>query len=304
MLTIVPTFTCSPSYEELRDRARHALDGGRLEEALRLYDEALEVSRQDGDQNLIDLAFCNRSSVMINLGRQDEVMSGLRQILMHNAEPESCFIAAYNLSRAHVRDKAYKKGLFYARIARDRSETLGRRDWLCSSYNQIANCLMDESYFVDAAAEYRRALELEDDQQSLLHASLIANLGYCQMMMGDLKQGFSCAYQALRRFRQIGTELYEVWSHLDLCYGYLELGRYERARRHGQRALVLAEASGDPDRIKNSLFLLGDAERALGNNEVAYQHFDHLQHRFYPDSPEVAGLMTVVGMRQVVNLRA
>lgn len=304
MLTIVPTFTCSPSYEELRDRARRALDAGRLEESLRLYDEALEVSRQEGNPNLIDLAYCNRSSVMINLGRQDEVLSGLRQILMHNADPESCFIAAYNLSRAHVRDKAYKKGLFYARIARDRAETLERQDWLCSSFNQIANCLMDESYFEEAAAEYRRALELEEDSDSLLYASLTANLGYCLMMMGDLKQGFSCSYKAFRRFRKVGNELYEVWSHLDLCYGYLELGRYERARRHGERALAIAESSGDPDRIKNALFLLGDVERALGHDAAAYEHFSHLQHRFYPDAPEVAGLMAVVGMRQVVNLRA
>ncbi len=304
MLTIVPTFTCGPSYEVLRDRARRALDAGRLEEALRLYEEAYEVTRKDGDQNLIDLAFCNCSSVMINLGRQDEVLSGLRKILMHNGDPESCFIAAYNLSRAHVRDKAYKKGLFYARIARDRAETLERQDWLCSSYNQIANCLMDESYFEEAANEYRRALELEGDPSTLLYASLTANLGYCLMMMGDLKQGMSCTYKAFRRFRRVGSELYEVWSHLDLCYAYLELGRFERARRHGKRALAIAESSGDPDRVKNSLFLLGDVERALGNEVTAYEHFTHLQQRFYPDSPEVAGLMTVVGMRQVVNLRA
>lgn len=304
MLTIVPTFTCSPSYEELRDRAHRALDSGRLEEALRLFEGALDVSRDGGDQHLIDLAFCNYSSVMINLGRQTEVLSGLRQILMHNADPESCFIAAYNLSRAHVRDKSYKKGLFYARIARDRAETLERRDWSCSSHNQIANCLMDESYFEQAAAEYRHALSLEEDKDPLLNASLTANLGYCLMMMGDLEQGFSCTYRAFRQFRRMGAELYEVWSHLDLCYGYLELGRYERARRHGQEALRIAEASGDPDRIKNALFLLGDVERALGNEESAYEHFSELQHRFYPEAPEVAGLMTVVGMRQVVNLRA
>lgn len=295
-----------PSFEQLRDRSREATEAGRFDEALRLLDRALEVAREEGDDDLVDLAICNRSSVLISLARQDEVKSPLREILMRNRDADNCFLAAYNLSRAQVRDKAYKKGLFYARIARDRALALDRPDWLCSSHNQIGNCLMDESYFEEAAVEYRRALALEPDERSPRHVLLTVNLGNCIMMLGDLERGMEYSFRALRRLRHLGSDHYEieVWARLDLTYAYLELGRPQRARRHGLRALELAEASGDPDRIKNSLFLLGETERVAGNGEVAHQHFRHLQRRFFPQSPQIVDLMVAVEMRQVVNLRA
>lgn len=299
-----PSVHACPSFEQLRDRGREAMEAGRLEESLRLFERAEEVARHEGEQVLIDLAFCNRSAVLINLGRQDEVAAPLRDILMRNRDAGNCFIAAYNLSRAHSRDKAYKKALFYARIARDRALALDRSDWLCSSHNQIANGLMDESYFEEAAVEYRRALALEPDESSLRHASLVGNLGYCLMMTGDFDRGLRCTIRAKRRFRALGAELYLVYSHLDLCYAHLELERWRDARRHALTAHRLAEASGDPDRIKSALFLLGETERAVGDVESAHQHFTQLQRRFYPESPQIADLMVAVEMRQVVNLRA
>lgn len=298
-----PASSLCPTFEQLRDRGRDALDAGRLDEALELLDRASEIAHQRDDEHLIDLAYANRSSVLINLGRQNEVMTRLRAILMRNRNAENCFLAAYNLSRAHVRNKAYKKGLFYARIARDRAESLDRTDWMCSSHNQIGNCLMDESYFEEAAGEYRLALDLEADPKSLLHASLITNLGYCHMMLGDLEKGFQCAFQSLRRLRRLGAELYLVWPHLDLCYAYLESGRYRRAYQHGYQALTLAERIGDPDRIKTALFLLGETEREAGDTQGAVETFSHLQTRFYPEAPEIVSLMAAIEMRQVVNLR-
>ena len=299
-----PAIHACPTFAQLRDRGRDAMEAGRLEEALRLFERAEEVARHEKDDTLVDLAFCNRSAALIHLGRQEEVKATLRGILMRNQDGENCFIAAYNLSRAHTRDKASKKALFYARIARDRALALDRSDWLCSSHNQIANCLMDESYFDEAAVEYERALALETDESSLLHASLVTNLGYCHMMLGRLKDGIRCAFRALRRMRQLGAELYEVWPHLDLCYAYLELGRWRRAQQHGLAALQLAERAGDPDRVKTCLFLLGETARVAGDTATAHETFTDLQRRFYPQSPEIVDLMVAVEMRQVVNLRA
>lgn len=306
MLTLVHpgTAAVSPTFEELRDQARELIDCGQLEKALAISDQALELARREGNDELVDSAVCNRSAVLITLGRQQEVMGGLRQILLRNRSAESCFLSAYSLSRAHVRDKQSKKGLFYARIARDRAEGLDRREWLAMSCNQVANCLTDESHFRAAAAEYRRALALLHDGRSITHAMLLANLGYCQMVMGRVKKGLSLSFQALRWFRYQGGRLYEVVPQLDLCYAYLELGRYDRARNHGLRGLALAEESGESDRVKVALYLLGDTERAAGNSALAYEYFSHLQQRFYPESPQLAELMIGLEMRQMVNLRA
>lgn len=292
------------SFEELRETGRRAVDAGRLREAFEIFDEALRLARAEGDQERIDLAFCNRSAVGITLGQGDAELAGLRTILLRNAYPESCFAAAYNLSRHYELTKGFKKGLFYGRVARDRARLLQRDDYLAKSYNQIGNCLLAESYFEVAATEYGSALGLLAEGDSVERATVLINLGYCRTMLGDLSEGFRLAFRSLRSLRRLGAHLYEAWPHLDLCYAYLETGRLERARRHGRQALAFAEKTGHPDLIKNALFLLGEVEQADGRSDVAYACFQRLQTEFYPESPRLASMMLAVDMRRMINLRA
>ncbi len=289
------------SYEQLRDEGRHAIEAGHLAEALEIFEQALERAHEREDENLADLAVCNRSAALIWLGRQQEVMSPLRQILVRNRNARTCALAAYNLSRAHELNKEHKKGLFYGRIARDRAIAIG---WLVAeSQNQIGNCLMHDSHFKQAAAEYRQALDLLSEEPTVLRALVAVNLGYCLMMQGDIRAGARLSFQSLRCFRRFGARLYEIWPHLDLCYAYLELGRIRRAREHGRLALAIAEENGETGRIKTALFLLGETERCAGDLEAAWEPLSRLQQDFYPESPQVVELMLAVGMRQVVNLR-
>ena len=281
-----------------------AIEEGRLAEALELCDRALAQARERDDDGLIDLATCNRSAALIALGREREVLPELRQILVRSSDPKTCSVAAYDLSRAHELIKEYKKGLFYGRIARDRALAAGREDLLVGSYNLIGNCLMSDSFFAEAAREYRRALELLPAERSVPRGLVMVNLAYCQMMLGRLRQGMGMSFRALRWFRHFGTRLYETWPHLDLCYAYLELGRLERARQHGLLALEVAEETGEAECLKNALFLLGETESTEGDLDAAYDYISRLQESFYPDSPQVVELMLQVGLRQVVNLRA
>ena len=292
------------SYDELKERGFRAAERGELSKALDYYEESLELARATGDQRLIDLAICNSSTVLITLGRQRETTAGLRQILMSGRCAKNSFLAAMNLSRAQVQDKAPKKALFYAQVARDRARAIGRSEWLVWSYNQLANCLVDESRFKEAVREYERALDLHGEDRSALRALLLLNLGYCFMMLGRMKDGMPLTFRALRWLRYLGARVYEVWPHLDLCYAYIELGRYDRAREHGLRALELAEETGEAARLKNALYLLGETERAAANPERAYEYFSRLQREFFPESPQLAELMVFVDARQIVNLRA
>ena len=299
-----PARTPARSYEELRNEGRKALEAGRLAEALELFQEALERAREREDENLVDRAVYNCSIALIALGRSREIVPELRQILVRNTGATICSMAAYNLSRAHETDKEYKKGLFYARIARDRAIAAGRDDLLVGSYNLIGNCLMADSFFAEAAEDYERALALLPEEVSAQRAMVLANLGYCLMNVDRLRPGMRLSFTALRWFRLCGARLYEVTPQLDLCYAYLELGRYRRAREHGLCALDLAEETGEVECIKNALFLLGDTERSAGDLDAAWGYFATLQRRYYPESPQVVEYMVRMGLRQVVNLRA
>jgi tetratricopeptide (TPR) repeat protein len=292
------------TFEELRSQGARAVEAGRFDEAADLFERALIEARQHGDERQVDLALCNRAAVAIELGRGEGELPRLREILMRNGDPFNCRIAAYNIARYYELVKSYKKALFYARIARERSEALGRRDWLASSHNLIGNTLLAESLVEQACVEYERALELMPEEPSVAHAMIFDNLGYCRILQGRHQEGYSLLYRSLAALRPAGIDCYEATVRLDLCFAHLETGRYLHARRHGIKALRLAEAGGDAVLIKNSLYLLGEVASLCGDPDGARSYFTRLQKGFFPDASYLPGFLLAVDVRNLVNLHA
>ncbi len=298
------------TFDRLRSLGHLALAKGRVEKALRLLERALEAARQAGDQEQIDLALCNRSSVAIALGSHSEVIGVLKPILLRSGRADVCFLAADGLSRAHENGKDFKKGLFYARTSLSYAERSRRADWVASSHNQTGNCLVGSSRFDLAIQAYEQAdLLLQGDhgrpESQVVKAGIQVNLGYCSMMTGHLRQGLGLSLGSLRAYRRLeAARVYAGWPHLDACYAYLELGRLDRARQHGRKALELAQETGLDSILKNALFLLGETEKAAGRYTDSHSYFARLQNRFYPESPQLLEVLSAIGMRQVVNLRA
>jgi len=291
-------------FEELRDRGAQAVEFGRLEEAESLFEKALAWAREHGDPRMVDLAVCNRAAISIDLGRGAGELPRLREILLRNADPVSCRSAAYNIARYYELSKSFKKALFYARIARDRSESLGRRDWLATSHNLIGNTLLAESFVEEACAQYELALELMPEEPSATRAGILCNLGYCRTLQGRHREAYRFLYESLRLLRSFHAERYEIATRLDLCFAHLETGRYRLARCQGIKAMRLAEKLGEGNSLKNALYLLGEVENLCGHTDAARTYFTRLQREFFPDASYLPGFLLAVDVRQLVNLHA
>ena len=301
---ILESATESPYFEELKNRWQREIELGRLQEAEAIIDTALDWARDHGDARHVDSAICARAAVAIHLGRGEEELSYLREILLRNADPGNCRLAAYNLSIYYQFIKNYKKSLFYARIAFDRSRHLDRLDWMASSHNQLGNALLGESFVEQACSEYEQALALMPDEVSIWRARILTNLGYCRVLQNRFQEGYSLLYESLRLARRFGSKLFELVPRLDLSFAHLETGRYRHAERQGRIALELAEELGQRDAIKNSLYLLGEAANLQGDIDTAYSLFARLQREFYPDSDYLPGFLLAVDVRKLVNLHA
>lgn len=291
-------------FESLRDLWQREIEAGRLEEADVLIRRALAWAREQGDPRLIDAAVCNLAAVGIHLGHGEAEISRLREILLRNSDPANCRLAAYNISIYYLFAKNYKKSLFYARIARDRSELIGRQDWLASSHNQLGNALLGESFVEDACREYEKALDLMPGEVSVWRAGVLDNLGYCRILQERYREGYSLLYQSLRMLRHLGSWRYEIMPRLDLCFAHLETGHYRHAWRHGLMALALAERADHRDAAKNALYLLGEAAVLAGADGRAYAWFHELQRRYYPAQSHLPDLLLSVDIRKLINLRA
>ncbi|HXO20973.1 MAG TPA: tetratricopeptide repeat protein [Thermoanaerobaculia bacterium] len=290
-------------FEDLRERGRQAVESGRLEEALALYQQSAEVAEAIGDPKLQDLALCNVAAAAISLGRGDGEVPRLREILLRNESIANCCLAAYNIARYYELTKDFKKSLFYARIARDRSEVLGRIDWIASSYNQIGNALLAESLIEEACRHYEKALAMYAEP-SIRRALMLDNLGYCRVLQSRFSDGYSLIYQSLAMLRRVGPRRYQLSPRLDLCFAHLETGRYEKARNHGRVALAIAEAAGDSDATKNALYLLGETANLLGDSFGARRYFSRLQQGFFPDQPYLPSFLLAIDVRKLINLKA
>lgn len=291
-------------FESLRQQSHQAARSGRLEEALALLDGVYDWVAGQDEPRLMDLWICDRAVVAIELGQGAKEIPRLREILLRNADPANCRVAAYNIARHYELSRDYKKALFYARIACDRSEILGRRDWLASSHNLIGNTLLAESFVDKAQEEYEKALELMPAEPSPARASILDNLGYCLVLQGRHPEGYACLYQSLRLLRQFRPSRYEISTRLDLCFAHLETGRFHHAERHGLAALRLAESINEPDSIKNALYLLGEAAHLRGDADGARRYFARLQTSFYPGESYLPNFLLAVDVRKLVNLHA
>jgi tetratricopeptide (TPR) repeat protein len=292
------------AFEELRSRGLRAIETGELEGAAENFAAALRLAGEQGEPKRIDLALCNWAAALIELGRGDGEISRLREVLLRNSDPVNCRMAAYDIARYYELKKNYKKALFYARITRDRSEILGRRDWLASSHNLIGNTLLAESFLEEACAEYEKALELFPPEPSPARGQILDNLGYCRILQRRYPEGYRLLYESLRLLRRFGARRHEISARLDLCFAHLETERYEHSRRQGLAALALAESLGDAGSVKNALYLLGEVANLNGDLETARGYFARLHRDFFPEAGYLPEFLLAVDIRRLVNLHA
>jgi tetratricopeptide (TPR) repeat protein len=291
-------------FEELNRRVYDAAETGRLEEALGIFDELLAWARRYGTTEQADRAFCNRAAVAVVLGRGESELLPLRTILLGSEDPVNCRLAAYNIARHYELTKNHQKALFYARIACERAEKLGRQDWVASSRNLIGNVLLAESFVDKAAKEFEAALELMPPETSVWRARILDNLGYCRILQHRFSEGYSLLYRSLAVLRRHRAERYLISTHLDLCFAHLETAHYRHARRHGETALRLAECMRESDALKNALYLLGECANLSGDVLGACRFFSRLQEEFFPEVSYLPGFLLAVDVRKLVNLHA
>lgn len=291
--------------EAFKDRWQRAIESGQLEAARQHIEQAEAWAGQHGDDRQRDYITCARAAVAIQLGHGAKELPRLREILMRGADANNCRLAAYHISLHYELVKSFKKSLFYARIALERAEALGRTDWLAASHNQIGNALLGESFVDQAYAEYERALALMgEDEPTVWRAHVLVNLGYCNVLLERHRSGYTYLYRGLRMLRRLKADRYLAGLLLDLCFAHLETGRYRYALRHATMALRLAEKTGHAEAVKNALFLIGQAANLCGDARGARDYFTRLHEDFFPRDKYLPGFLLAVDVRKMINLHA
>ncbi|MEO8382886.1 MAG: tetratricopeptide repeat protein [Acidobacteriota bacterium] len=283
--------------EELRQEARARLRRGDYEQALEVYDEALTLAEDEETRELISI---NKADAMIALERTGPEVLELPRVIMRRRQPRHVYLAAYALQYKHRLENDLKRALFYGQLALRTAEEAGEPSWRRIVLLELGNIYELDSQIGKAIDCFNESLAITEEsplqEKDLSHSYALENLGYCLLLQGDLDGGMKRIYEALELLHDpIGR----AEAYIDLCYGYLEKGQFEKALFYGQAGLDIAK---DPRQTRNAHYLLGEASYKSGDTEGADFHFSELS-KFYPQFRNLKHLLYAIDLRSMVNLK-
>jgi len=295
----------SERYLRLTQLAQRAFTHGRLDRALALFVAAEDEAKRLGDRELSDRAFCNRCVVLLELDRIDGAVGELKTVLMRARDPFTAWMAAYYTAQVYEAEGNIPRALAYARRASEQAGTCGDRRALFHSANQHGVFALKDSCFSEAAERFQAALELapEVGGDELGVSITRDNLGYCLMCVGQPAQGISLSSDAAAAIETIGARQYLAEIYQDLCYGALQMGRFDEARAWGEKALALAREYDNSTVSRNTLMLLADAAMDAEDEPATESYLQSLS-EFYPDFRGMKDFLRAFNVRDVINLKA
>jgi tetratricopeptide (TPR) repeat protein len=284
--------------EELRLAGLAKVREGALEDALGVYDEALELAEDETTRELITI---NKADALIALERNAPEVQELARVIMRRRNPRHVYLAAYALQYKHRLESNLKRALFYGELALRTADEAGEPVWRRVVLLELGNIYEIDSQIPRAIECFEQALAMTDESaenndSDISHAYALENLGYCHLMQGNVDQGIATIHESLRLLKdRVGL----AEAYIDLCYGYLEKGDLDNARHYGSAGLRVAN---DARHVRNAHYLLGEVAYTAGDTDAAEHHFEELS-RFYPEFTNLKSLLFAIDLRSMVNLK-
>jgi tetratricopeptide (TPR) repeat protein len=284
--------------EELRQAAIAKDRVEQFDEALALFDEALSLAEDEETRELITI---NKAHAMIGAQRSGPEVQALPMVLMRRRNPRHTFLAAYALLYKHRLAGETKRSIFYGQLAVSSAKETDRVLWQLAALNELGTAYEIDSSFEKAIECFEESLalieSLEDSPEKFSsRVAVCQNLGGNQIIRGQTREGIRMVESVIDSI-DIPSSLSD--SYIDLCYGYLDLEEYEKAREAGEKGLQYA---GEPRQIRNAHYMLGEACYKLGDVDAADYHFDQLA-RYYPQFRNLKSLLFAIDIRSMLNLR-
>ena len=284
--------------EELRRAALAKVRAGEIEQALDVYDAALELA---ADEEMRELLTINKADAMIAIERSGPEVQALPTIVMRRRNLRHVYLAAYALVFKHRMERELKRATFYAQLAYQTAEEANELLWKVLALNELGSISDMDSKFAKAIECGEEAVALleklkDRPEHDFIYALTVENLGASKLLNDQFEEGVALIERALP---SIVSPMYVAEAYIDLCFGYLGLENLERARQYGTSAL---EVASEPRQIRNAHYLLGEVAYKMGDIELAEFHFDKLA-EFYPQFRNLKSLLFAIDLRSMVNIK-
>lgn len=194
--------------------------------AIAYYQEVIQISEENGFDDLLAGAYNNIGVVYTWIGRPDRAVSFFERSLGQSqieGVPEGIRNAHINLGNAHFELKDFDESLEHFRQARVTAAELGDSLWLGTIHTGFGNTLLRAGSPEKAAVEYQQALEIANA------FDLADMLMGVQFGMGDVAEHLGKPNEALDWYMQAANTLESSRGMLRASEdkaGYLARSRY------------------------------------------------------------------------------
>jgi tetratricopeptide (TPR) repeat protein len=286
--------------EELRQDALAKVRSEEYDDALAMYDEALALAM---DEEVRELLTINKGHALIAAERTGPEVKALPMILMRRRNAHHTFLSSYALMYTHRLTNELKRAIFYGQIALEAANQADQTFWKLAVLNELGIVYETDSQFGKAIECFSSALACLDDDhigdpaaQKFSRVAIITNLGDSTLLSGNSKEGLRLIQSVIDA---ISTPHAKSDAYGNLCYGYIDLEEFEKARGYGELAL---EFACEERQVRNAHYLIGEAAYKLGDVEAAEEHFEELA-RFYPQFRHLKSLLFAIDLRSMINLK-
>ena len=284
--------------EELRKAGLEKVRSEEYAAAIALYDEALSICT---DEDQTELLTINKADAMIALNLNGREVQLLPTILMRRRNLHHVLLAAYALMYKFRMLGDVKRAIFYGEVALGAAVEADNPVWKIGVLNDLGIVSEMDSQFEKAIdyLESGRALLgsiVDDSERERNEAAITQNLAYNKMLAGQTVEGVRLMHDVLDRIQSPSGR---ADAYIELCYGYLDLEKYEEAAYYGEIGLELATNERE---IRNAHYLVGEAAYKAGDIASAERHFDELA-KFYPEFRSLKSLLFAIDLRAMVNFR-
>ena len=159
----------------------------------------------------------------------------------------------------------------------------------------------------DAVEAYSEALVLHEPLQDPSSgrtslAAILDNLGYAELLCGEVVKGQRRLHRGLRIARATGNLRVEAEIEKDLAFGFLLGDKPASAERHGVKALGLATDQGYEAVLRNACYLLMEASLRQDRDRDFDEYFERLQ-SLMPEMRLSKDFFRIFDISDVINLK-
>jgi CHAT domain-containing protein/Tfp pilus assembly protein PilF len=265
---------------------------GRVPEAVKCFQEAIELRRALGNKNSLAFALNNLGQAYSNVGEFQAALKSFQEALQLRVEVgdiEGEARTLSNISGVYFGMGEFQEALNYCQQALPLRRATGNRTGEALTLANIGSNYRELGEPQRALEYYQQAIPLVRGQGGRLYeASMLDGVGQAYYDLGDYPKALEYQTQSLS-LRQASNDRYgEGASLANVGRVYLRLGDLKKALEYFEQSLQLRRATGDRRGEAMTLQNAGALYRESGDQQKALAYFNEglaisraIKNRFY-----------------------